>query len=366
MAELIDAGLVEAYQRILDRRNAAIGGLGSSIGGLVSGVGGAAINRKQDANALAADLDAMRRTLANEQGTIAEREFALNPTGPGAVQSTYGPYEAAQREAELSDLGTRKSDVQTALGDLDAIGPVKFGNVYDVRAPKLPERKATDYSGRWKDIAAAQPKDDPLAGLEKDLAIIDARKRAQMEIDKNKPRPVKAAPVPKPTPQSYATTIQAADETLSGLDSFEQMVADPERVSRFTPQVKARADAMRGNVLEQAAGAINPMAGSKEDVEKASDMFALAESIYAPIRNKTFGAALSKGDLERAAQNQPTPGDTAPILQKKTQVLREITQKARDWWYNFAQKQGYNVGGLEPTATQPEQPIGRGMLEDFE
>ena len=84
-------------------------------------------------------------------------------------------------------------------------------------------------------------------------------------------------------------------------------------------------------------------------------MFALAESIYAPIRNKTFGAALSKGDLERAAQNQPTPGDTAPILQKKTRVLREITQKARDWWYNFAHKQGYNVGGLEPMA-QPAQP----------
>ncbi len=156
---MVDASFLQAYQNILDRRNRGIVGFGDALMGAGATVGTAAIGRKKDADALQAELDAQRQALGLEQGAIAERRFALDPTGPGAVKPEYGPYEAAQREAELADLGTRQSDIQGALGELGKIGPVKFRNVYDVRAPKLPERKATDYSGMWKDVAAGQAED---------------------------------------------------------------------------------------------------------------------------------------------------------------------------------------------------------------
>lgn len=70
----------------------------------------------------------------------------------------------------------------------------------------------------------------------------------------------------------------------------------------------------------------------------------LLESLAAPIRNDTFGAALTPSDLARAELNFPDPeNDKTPVTIKKIRELRDIVEKGRASYLEAESLQGRDV-----------------------
>lgn len=372
MAQLVDTGLINAYQNILNNQR-GMDSLVQSIGSSIGGVGSAAINRKKTAGAVETQAELRDKELADQQTQIAQNLARLRMD---AEKGTQGAQESAAIQDALSQGEQKLSTIGAMRERLQGIGGVGFMNMPEKRAElanilqQKPVVQSIDAIGQARalDIESNTRAKENAAKRAQEVADMEKKFKYDKEIaeiKRNEVDPIKQMLAEtalaqrqqqllksKQVPSTISTPFTAGKEIINAAEELEKTMSELgiDNIEGFyTPQVANAIAESKGDAFDRAWGTIKETwyGISDEDKENAAKIMAAAEALAAPIRNKRFGAALSKNDIKLAAMSFPVAGDTVEQMQTKLDTLVRLTKKGMEGLKRQAEAGGADVSGLQ-------------------
>lgn len=367
----LDTSYVRTLGDIYAQRNQALQGIAQSALGGAAQVGAAAIGRKKDATALQADLD---RTQGNVQMETQQLIDELARIREARSESNKGPYESAMLEQAEAETTGKLRDIGKYQSELGAIGDIGFGNVYKVRMPeRLQPIGSAASKGRVMDLQAQSELEKTIALSEGRKAADAARRQAQLEDDQRSEARKLAAEqraADREAKKDARESGQKAEvdsrksltELANAADAIDTNFAMIESNKDVLPKVNtatvaAIQKAKGGKIDKLLAAGVQGFEGvSATDVPKISAVAQAIETITAPIRSDTFGAALSVSDRAMSSANLPAQGDSYDELVRKLKVQREIIARTMQRIEDQGRGAGAQFKGFESTFSKKTLP----------
>lgn len=367
----LDTSYLNAIQNAYAMRNKGVQQFGDGLMGAAADITGAFLKRRKDAGQAQADLD---RT----QGDVAMREKQLISELANIRQARQEPgagqYEQAELERAESDTISKLRDIGAYQSELGAIGEITPRNVYKARMPsQLPDIGSAASSGRLMDLKAQSELERAIAASEGRIAAQAAQEQARLASEQRaeerriaaEERAAEREAARNEREKGEKSQVDARkqlNELANAADAIDVNFAMIEGNKDILPKVNtATVEAIqksKGGKLDRAAAwAQRGFEGvSESDVPKISQVAQAIETITAPIRSDTFGAALSVSDRAMSKANLPAYGDTYEELTSKLRVQREIIARTIQRLEDQGRGAGADFKGFESTLSKKQLP----------